>query len=253
MVVLTALYAIPSFASAIRVLYVLPIWLATRMGGRRSGLFVVILGTFAGGLVEWRLGHSPTDSLATNLVMRFAALTLLMLLIAHVEHALQKHQRLALTDPLTGLMNRHALKEFSGRAFHRAMVRDLPITVVVIDCDGFKVLNDTYGHKAGDDVLNLLARSLEDQTRRSDLVARIGGDEFAVVLQDTQLEEARQIMSRVDSGFTLAARNAGYEVGLSIGYGAAGAECFELDCAIDRADRSMYEHKQRKRAAAFLN
>lgn len=249
---LTGIHALLGFTSALRALYVLPIWLATRMSGRTSGIALVVLSTFAGTLTEWQLGHNANESIVSNLIVRFVALSLLMLLIAHVEIALQKHQRMAMKDPLTGLLNRHALQQFATHAFNRALLREQPMTVVMIDCDGFKLLNDTYGHKAGDHVLMLLARELERQTRHTDLVARLGGDEFTVVLQDTDIDEARQIMHRVDEAFVTAVSDAGYAAGLSIGYGTTSEGHNELEAVLEVADRSMYRHKQQKKAAAFL-
>jgi diguanylate cyclase (GGDEF)-like protein len=249
---LTALHAALSYTSAFRALYVLPIWLATRMGGRISGLVLVVFSTLAGTLSEWQLGHAPGETIGSNFVLRFIALGGLMMLIAQVELALQKHQKMSLKDPLTGLLNRHALREFGRHAFTRALIRHQQVTVVVIDCDNFKHLNDTYGHHAGDQVLTLLARCLESETRQTDVLARTGGDEFAVVLQNTQLDEARQIMYRVDRTFVRSARDIGYEAGLSIGYGTTEGALSELEAVLELADRSMYEHKQAKKTGAYL-
>jgi diguanylate cyclase (GGDEF)-like protein len=154
---------------------------------------------------------------------------------------------------LTGLLNRHALREFAQHAFNRALLRNQPMTVVVIDCDGFKQLNDTYGHQAGDHVLMLLARSLESQTRQTDLVARLGGDEFAVVCQNTGIDEARQILQRVDESFTTMVIDAGYAASLSIGFGTTSEGHNELDAVLEVADQAMYRHKKQKKAGAFLN
>ncbi len=250
---LTAIHAAISFTSAFRTLYVLPIWLATRMGGRVSGMVLVVLCTIANTTTEWQLGHGASESIISNFLLRFIALSAFMLLIAQVELGLQKHQRLALTDPLTGLMNRNALKEFAQHAFNRAMLREQPMTAVVIDCDGFKLINDTYGHKAGDHVLLMLAKALESQTRQTDLVARLGGDEFAVIFQNTDLEEARSIMFRVDESFVGNSRDAGYAAGLSIGFGTTSDGGNELDAVLEIADKAMYEHKQQKKVIAFLN
>jgi diguanylate cyclase (GGDEF)-like protein len=252
LVALTGAHAALSFTSALRALYVLPIWLATRMGGRISGFVLVVLSTVAGTVTEWQLSHSPNEGMAENFLVRFLALGALMLIIESVERALQKHQRMALTDPLTGLLNRHALREFAEHAFNRALLREQPMTVVVIDCDGFKQLNDTFGHVAGDHVLRLLARALECHTRQTDLVARMGGDEFAVVFQNTTVEEARQIMLRIDEGFVESTLDAGYAAGLSIGYGTTEEGHNELEAVLEIADRSMYSHKQQKKANAFL-
>lgn len=249
---LTAAHAALGFTSALRPLYVLPIWLATRMGGRVSGIVLVVFCTLVGTLSEWQIGHNPDETIGANLIIRFFALGFLMLLIAQVEQALSKHQRMALKDPLTGLLNRNALREFAEHAFHRAMLRQQPITVVVIDCDGFKLLNDTFGHQTGDRVLLLLAEALEKGTRQTDLVARTGGDEFAVVLQNTDLHEARQIMRRIDESFVAATLAAGHVAGISIGFGTSAGEVNELEAVLETADRSMYRHKQRKKTAASL-
>jgi diguanylate cyclase (GGDEF)-like protein len=250
---LTLIHGMLGFTSAFRVIYVLPIWIATRMGGKRAGIALVLLSTVVGTMTEWQLQHGPQETLWANLMIRFATLGVLMLLIAQVELALQKHQKLALTDPLTGLLNRYALKEFASSAFNRALLLEKPMTVVMIDCDGFKKLNDTFGHKAGDHVLTLLARSIERHTRQTDLVARLGGDEFAVVFQDTDIEEAKNIMKRIDEAFTTTVSDAGYVASLSIGYGVRSQDYNELETVLEIADAAMYEHKQNKKANAFLN
>ncbi len=249
---LTGIDALLGHTSAFRPLFLLPIWLATRMGGRLSGLGLVLLSTFIGTASEWQMGHAEGETMLSNLVIRFAALTFLMLLIAQIEQAVAKHQRLALRDPLTGLLNRHALKQFAESAFDRALLRQLPMTVVVIDCDGFKQLNDTFGHSAGDQVLTMLAKELEEHTRQTDIVARIGGDEFAVVLQDTTVDEASRIMRRVDDSFVASTISKGYPTGLSIGYATNGHGNNELRAALEVADRSMYQHKLQKRTAASM-
>jgi diguanylate cyclase (GGDEF)-like protein len=250
---LTGVHASLGFTSALRALYVLPIWLATRMGGRISGFALAVFCTVAGIVTDWQIAPYPNEGVVANVVIRFLGFVLLMLLIAQVEQALTKHQRMALTDPLTGLLNRHALREFAQHAFYRAMLRNQPMTVVVIDCDGFKQLNDTYGHKAGDHVLTLLARALESQTRQTDLVARLGGDEFAVVCQNTDIEEAQQIIQRVDESFTRAVMDAGFAASLSIGFGTTNGGHNDLDAVLEEADSAMYEHKHLKKAGAFLN
>ncbi|HWA82399.1 MAG TPA: GGDEF domain-containing protein [Fimbriimonadaceae bacterium] len=243
---LTGIHALLHFYPGFNALYLLPIWLATRIGGRLSGLTLVVLCTVVGTTVEWLVRHGPSEGLALDLIIRFTTLTGLMLLIAQVEQALEKQQRLAMRDPLTGLLNRKSLEQFGAHVFDRALLRKQPVTVALIDCDYFKKLNDTFGHRAGDEVLTVLARELEVHTRQADIVARIGGDEFAVVLQNTSLEEARQIMRRVDDAFVEAARRAGYPAGISIGYATSVDGSRELGAVLDLADRSMYRRKRRK-------
>lgn len=253
LVALTGVHALLGFAAGFNALYLLPIWLATRMGGRTTGFALVVLCTLVDAIAEWSTGHVPGESLAGDFAIRFVTFTALMLLIAQVEQALERQQRLAMRDPLTGLLNRGALAQFAEHAFNRSLLRHQPVTVAVIDCDGFKQLNDTYGHRAGDHVLTMLARELVDKTRQTDIVARIGGDEFAVVLQNTSLEEARQIMVRVDEAFVASVRRVGYIAGISIGYGTTGEGYNELDSVLELADQSMYQDKNEKKTKAFLN
>ncbi len=137
------------------------------------------------------------------------------------------------TDPLTGLFNRSALEE-------RATERPDTAVVAVIDLDGFKAINDTLGHAAGDEVLIKVARLLEQSTRDGDLVGRLGGDEFAIVAWD-DLEVVRAMAERLVDTISATPGTAG--VGCSIGVVAAEpGEPFER--LIQRADAAMYEAKR---------
>jgi diguanylate cyclase (GGDEF)-like protein/PAS domain S-box-containing protein len=94
---------------------------------------------------------------------------------------------LALRDPLTGLANRHLLHELLEAALARTDRKGLPLAVAFLDLDGLKVVNDTYGHDAGDTVLRETARNLQSIARTADVVARLGGDEFVIVYEPTDL------------------------------------------------------------------
>jgi two-component system, cell cycle response regulator len=94
-------------------------------------------------------------------------------------------EQLALTDPLTNLPNRRAVEQWGKRQMSGATRYDFPFTVVVVDIDQFKSVNDTYGHEAGDTVLKKLAETLEANTRQGNMCARIGGDEFLLAISHT--------------------------------------------------------------------
>jgi diguanylate cyclase (GGDEF)-like protein len=255
LVVLTFVHVGLGFSPALRVLYVLPIWFCTRTGGRVYGIGMVAATTVLSGLIEWTMGgpNVSVPRLLAEALLNFGALTAVMLLIAEVEEALAKHQRMALHDPLTGLLNRRALEQFGVHAFGRAKQAAQPLTVVMLDCDGFKVLNDRYGHAAGDHVLQLLARTLEETTRSTDLIARFGGDEFVVVLQNTDETEARRVMSRVEHQFEHAVMAAGYEASLSVGFAPLEQESVSIDQLLQSADTAMYARKELKKASVYLN
>lgn len=171
-----------------------------------------------------------------------------------VRHALAAHDlsarhdaewHAARQDPLTGVGNRRALEERltaardSGRA----------VTVLALDVDGLKLVNDTYGHACGDELLQLVANLLVEQARATDAVVRSGGDEFFVVLDQPDAKGGAQLAARIRSAVTAIAESAPQpwlgRLGLSIGY-AATVEGVPVDLLIATADRRLYEDKLRR-------
>ena len=105
----------------------------------------------------------------------------------------------AMTDPLTQLLNRRGFSRLGDRRLHTSVERSLPVCAIAIDLDGFKQVNDTHGHEAGDQVLAEVARLLRANIDSSDLIGRLGGDEFAIFLMNVSEDTARQIAERVAS------------------------------------------------------
>ena len=116
----------------------------------------------------------------------------LQLQISEIEALQSKLKEQAIRDHLTGLYNRRYLQETLERELHRTKRNENPLCLVLMDIDHFKRCNDTFGHKAGDLVLQALAKMLTEQTRKQDIVCRYGGEEFLVVLPNTLLDIARQ-------------------------------------------------------------
>ncbi len=150
------------------------------------------------------------------------------------REALAQLERLAFSDPLTGLPNRARLEQ----VMHEAHRRDETLTLLYLDLDDFKTVNDSLGHGAGDELLCVVAKRLKNVVREDDLVARIGGDEFALLVRDC---DAATLAQRVVSTLAHPVRAAGYElaVGASIGI-AAGSSPREI---LRQADMAMYDAK----------
>lgn len=105
-------------------------------------------------------------------------------------------------DHLTGILNRRGLDNAFERETSRSMRHQVPLCYALLDIDNFKLLNDTHGHKVGDDALVYLVESVKDTTRPEDIVSRYGGEEFVILLPNTNLEEAVQILSRIRRNLT---------------------------------------------------
>lgn len=165
------------------------------------------------------------------------------------ERMRQQAQQLthqALTDPLTGLANRRHFIEQLRREFIRARRYKRPLSLVYIDFDGFKNINDHFGHLFGDEILKKSALTLQAVLRSADLLARIGGDEFAVLLPETNLEGARNATSKLRKALSSFSQHLGPVIP-TLSFCAGVAQLREEDESIDdllaRADEAQYRAK----------
>jgi diguanylate cyclase (GGDEF)-like protein len=198
---------------------------------RRAVTILIILATLTYGaalIIDWLL-DSPAYVLAV--VVLVDGVTLL------VSSLVQRLRLQATLDPLTGLLNRRGLED-GADALHAVDARQHQVTTIVqIDLDGFKSYNDTHGHDTGDRLLVDLARGWTSVLRRSDLLARTGGDEFVLVLPATELAEADALIERMR-----ATNSFGWSAGVVEW---RPDEPFEE--AFRHADEDMYSHKERYR------
>ncbi|WP_299234763.1 diguanylate cyclase [uncultured Halomonas sp.] len=160
-----------------------------------------------------------------------------------VEHRVQ---RLVATDMLTGALNRRAFFEQGEAALARAARHGETLSLAMLDIDYFKNLNDTYGHALGDLALQAFATTCRESLRPYDLFARIGGEEFAVVLVDSQPEEAWSMLERVReavAAITLETGNERVRFTVSLGLAVFGGDT-SLETGLAQADRALYRAKR---------
>ncbi len=155
---------------------------------------------------------------------------------------------LAVTDGLTGLHNRRYLDSHLQKLFDRAVARNRPLSVMIADIDRFKVINDTYGHAGGDDVLQQFAQRLRNNVRGIDLACRYGGEEFVVIMPDTNPALARSVAERIrdeieSEPFLVSGGARAIKVTASAGVATLGESIASVSDLLKEADKALYEAK----------
>lgn len=192
-------------------------------------------------------------------------LYLLELLASHAAIAIENArlfaavQKMADTDFLTGCLNRRKFFELAEHTFDHAHRNRLPLSVIMLDVDEFKRFNDRFGHNVGDRVLKLVAERCKASLRESDILGRLGGEEFVVVLPDTALHQAAQVAKRLHRTVEQAnlegmenildlvtgerPEQEALGVTISVGVAMFDESCKNIDALIELADRAMYAGK----------
>jgi diguanylate cyclase (GGDEF)-like protein len=167
-----------------------------------------------------------------------------------LRNALEEVERLAFTDPLTGLYNHRHLFHLADREFQRARRYQLPLSVIMLDIDDFKRVNDTYGHAIGDQVLQEVAECCRKELRGVDVIGRYGGDEFVAMLPETGVPAACQVAERLRKSIAervLDTKAGRVTVTVSLGVAALGDEHLTPEILLDSADKALYVAKQNGR------
>jgi diguanylate cyclase (GGDEF)-like protein len=191
-------------------------------------------------------GSRYKPEMDTTLLKQLA--TIVSICLSNVM-AHEKLNILASRDPLTELINRRVMEQILQREFERAVRYGTPLTVVFIDVDDFKMVNDKYGHKAGDNVLKYIADNLLRMTRGSDAVARFAGDEFIVVLPGTLMSKASELANRMSSFFIdhpLNFEGRPIQVSISIGLSCIEEGISDAKTLLKKADAMLYKAKKHK-------
>lgn len=228
------------------IFYLLPILLATWHGRKRIGIYFSIISSF-----EWLIADqltNPDYSHFTipfwNMSVRLSFFLIIVFIVSRLKLALGREKKISRTDPLTGVSNARNLYEYAEREIERARRYGHLLTVVYVDLDNFKYINDHFGHLTGDQLLKTVAGALQENIRTIDLVARLGGDEFVILLPEISNENAHKVFSRVQSMLLGLMTKNNWEVTFSIGMVTFTEPPDSVDILIREADNLMYVAKR---------
>jgi diguanylate cyclase (GGDEF)-like protein len=231
---------------SISVFYLFPILVATWLIGRWAGAFISVMSGITWLLADSLAGQTYSHLLILywNMLVRLVFFLVSTFLLSELQVRLRRETDSARIDPLTGIANRRHFYELAELQIARANRYGEPFTVAYVDIDGFKAVNDRSGHAKGDTLLSLAASAIRANLRAVDVVARMGGDEFALLLPHTEKESGEEALLRVSSLLSDLARDGRWPVTFSIGAVTFIRAPSSVDDMIRTADDLMYAARQ---------
>ena len=200
-------------------LYLVPVGIGSWFIGRSAGFGISLLCMGAWELAAHALGGATTGNWveAWNFVVQLAALIAFATLFSRLRQQMDRERSMSRMDPVTELPNTRAFYEQAEREIARVKRHRRSLTVACLDLDHFKDVNDQFGHQVGDEVLRSIASTLRKSCRESDFVARVGGDEFILLLPESDERQASALLERIRSHVSSQMELGGWGVTTSIG------------------------------------
>jgi diguanylate cyclase (GGDEF)-like protein len=222
--------------------YLVPIALVAWIGSRATAVAFSFFCGIAWYAIDLASGHSYSSPLFGywNTAMQLGFFLIVAMTLSSLRRSYEREKASARVDSLTGIANRRSFEEFLGLEIQRSERYGRPLTLVYLDVDDFKAVNDRFGHVAGDGVLQLVAETIRRNLRTTDLAARLGGDEFAVLLPETGPEEARAALDKLFTDLKARVGEGVAPVTLSAGVATFKRAPESARQLIEKADAVMY-------------
>lgn len=225
--------------------YLMPVTMVAWAVGRNAGLTFSVLSASVWLTSNLLSGENiPNIFIGVwNTLIRFGFYSVVTILLTELRHALEEERLLANTDPLTGALNRRSFNEIAEKRMIISEVNRHPYTMVYIDLDNFKTVNDKLGHAVGDLVLKFVVDTILKQIRNTDFLARLGGDEFAILLTDMDQKHAQSLVQRLQSALLEKMKFNEWDVTFSIGVLTVLSMPESVDRLVSMTDALMYDIK----------
>jgi diguanylate cyclase (GGDEF)-like protein len=215
----TVLDLLTGYELAFSLFYLVPISFFTWFLGGIYGIAASLASALSLFMVDKASGHHYLQSLIPflNAVIRFSLFALASLLLSALKKAMDREKELASTDFLTSAANGRRFFELLQLEFDRLQRYGRPFTLAYMDLDNFKMINDQFGHPEGDRALRAIVRYAGENLRKVDVIARLGGDELALLLPEINEESARTVMGKLQNGLIEEMKRNNWPVTFSIG------------------------------------
>ncbi|MBI4460483.1 MAG: GGDEF domain-containing protein [Acidobacteria bacterium] len=245
-----ALDLLTGYEISFGVFYLAPIFLVSWGVGRKAALPLSVFSAILWLVADIGSGHAYSNPAFPywNAAVRLGFFAVVADLAGRLKETHQKESLLARLDFLTGLPNRRAFLEIAERESRRTRRHRYSVTVAYLDLDNFKFVNDRFGHNVGDQLLQVVARTIREHMRETDVAARLGGDEFAVLLPETNLDGAKKYLEKLRSCLLQSMQERAWPVTFSIG-SITFSRFVSVDEMIKRADSLMYAVKHNSKDA----
>jgi diguanylate cyclase (GGDEF)-like protein len=227
------------------ILYLGPILLITWKIGRKAGILMSIFGA-----IIWFISDNAEAHYSHFLIPYWNALVrggfflITSIMLSRLKSDLEKEKELGRIDPLTGVSNSRSFYEMASAEIERSKRHGHILSVAYIDLDEFKRINDSMGHSTGDQLLNQVASIMKNTLRRTDVTARVGGDEFILLMPETDQETAKIVVERLQKNLLESMNSNGWPITFSIGIATFMNMPKSVNDMVKEADNLMYRVKE---------
>ncbi|BFM40834.1 diguanylate cyclase [Synechocystis sp. LKSZ1] len=230
---------------AFSVFYVLPIALITLVSNQNLGLLASLLSACIFTYAEIASGRFYDNVLTPywNILIRFSLFAIVSILLTAIKRLIKTERILARTDHLTAAVNARSFQEIMTLELYRLQRYHHPLTLVYFDLDNFKIVNDQLGHSHGDQALQSVVNCIKKYIRKTDTIARMGGDEFVLLLPETNREQAQQLVTDIRPFLASEMRKHNWPITFSMGVLTCTTVPGSIDELVTIADNLMYKAK----------